>query len=95
MDPDKEQIETETFLSRAIQIAELVDYPEGAVMSRTLIDKKSGAVTLFACAAGQGLSEHTTPFDALGQISDGEAEIVISGKSLRVTRDELDDHAGA
>ncbi|MDD5189912.1 MAG: cupin domain-containing protein [Dehalococcoidales bacterium] len=50
-----------------------------------MIDKKTGTVTLFAFAAGQGLSEHTAPFDALVQILDGEAEVTISGKSYRLS----------
>ncbi|HDS45946.1 MAG TPA: cupin domain-containing protein [Methanomicrobia archaeon] len=82
-------MDTEKLLARAIRVADLVDYQEGAVVSRTLIDKKTGTVTLFAFAEGQGLSEHTAPFDALVQIIDGEAKIVISGTSLRVQKGEL------
>jgi quercetin dioxygenase-like cupin family protein len=59
------------------------------VVSRTLIDKKTGTVTLFAFAAGQGLSEHTAPFDAMVQILDGEAEIIISGNALRLEEGEM------
>jgi quercetin dioxygenase-like cupin family protein len=72
-----------------IRVVDLADYQEGAVVSRTLIDKKTGTVTLFAFAAGQGLSEHTAPFDAMVQILDGEAKIVISGRSLRVKEGEM------
>ncbi|WXG42386.1 MAG: cupin domain-containing protein [Candidatus Freyarchaeum deiterrae] len=68
---------------------DLIDYQEGAVVSRTLVDKKAGTVTLFAFDEGQGLSEHTAPFDALVHILDGEAEIVISGKSLNVKEGEM------
>ncbi len=57
----------------------MVDYKESSVVSRTLIDKKTGTVTLFAFDKGEGLSEHTAPFDALVNILDGEAEILISG----------------
>jgi len=58
-------------------------------VSRTIIDKKTGTVTLFAFDEGQGLSEHTAPFDALVYLLDGEAEIVISGKSLRLKEGEI------
>ncbi|MCM2360014.1 MAG: cupin domain-containing protein [Geobacteraceae bacterium] len=60
-------------------MTELVAYQEGSVVSRTLIDKKVGTLTLFAFDAGQGLSEHTSPYDACVQIIDGEAEITIAG----------------
>ena len=67
----------------------LLDYQTGSIVSRTLIDKKAGTITLFAFDAGEGLSEHTTPFDALVYILDGEAEIVISGKMHRVKHGEM------
>lgn len=60
-------------------LATMVDYKESSVVSRTLIDKKTGTVTLFAFDKGEGLSEHTAPFDALVNVLDGEAEILISG----------------
>ena len=62
-------------------------------MSRTLIDKKIGTVTIFAFDEGQGLSEHTAPFDAFVQIVDGEAEITISGKPLIGARGRDRHHA--
>ncbi|MGC9445091.1 MAG: cupin domain-containing protein [Candidatus Methanospirareceae archaeon] len=89
MEQIKEQMGTEKLVAHAIRVADLVEYQEGAVVSRTLINRKTGTVTLFAFAAGQGLSEHTTPFDALVQILDGEAEIIISGRSLRVKESEM------
>lgn len=67
--------------ARAIGLKDFVDYSSGAVVSKTLIDKKIGTLTLFAFAAGQGLSEHTAPYDAVVQVLDGEAEITI-GKQL-------------
>ncbi|HJX03706.1 MAG TPA: cupin domain-containing protein [Dehalococcoidia bacterium] len=60
----------------------LVDYQTGAVVSRMLMDKNSGTVTLFSFDAGQGLSEHTAPYDALVLILEGQADITISGKTL-------------
>jgi len=74
--------------AQAARLAELVDYQDGSVVSREIISKKTGTVTLFAFDQGQGLSEHTAPFDALVYVFDGEAEIVISGKPLRVKQGE-------
>jgi len=67
----------------------MVDYQAGSVVSKTLIDKKTGTVTLFAFDAGQGLSEHTAPFDALAQIIDGEADISISGRPFHLSQGQL------
>ena len=75
--------------AQAVKLIDLVDYQEGSVVSRTIIDKKTGTVTLFAFGKGQGLSEHTAPFDALVCLLDGEAEIVISGKALRLREGEM------
>jgi quercetin dioxygenase-like cupin family protein len=66
---------------QVLTMAELIGYQEGSVVSRTLIDKKIGTITLFAFDEGQGLSEHTAPFDAFVQVVEGEAEVVISGVS--------------
>ena len=65
---------------RAARMADLVDYREGSVVSRTIVRKETGNVTLFAFDRGQGLSEHTAPFDALVYLLEGEGEIFISGK---------------
>jgi quercetin dioxygenase-like cupin family protein len=61
--------------------AELVNYQDGAIVSREIIKKPTGSVTLFAFDEGQGLSEHTSPFDALVQVVEGAAEIMISSQS--------------
>jgi len=63
---------------------ELAEYQEGSVVSRTIIDKKSGTVTLFAFDNGQKLSTHSAPFDALVQIVEGEGLIVIDKKECRI-----------
>jgi len=68
-------------LTQALNLKNLLDYQEGSVVSRTLIDKKVGTVTLFSFDEGEGLSEHTAPFDALVYIIEGESEIKISNKS--------------
>ena len=80
--------------SKAIDMAALVNYQDGAVVSKTVIAKKTGTVTVFAFDKGQGLSTHSAPFDALVQILDGEARITIAGKPLKVKDGRDGDHAG-
>jgi quercetin dioxygenase-like cupin family protein len=70
-------------------LAGLIDYQDGSVVSRTLIDKKTGTVTLFAFDNGQGFTEHTAPYDALVYVLDGEVDITISGKPLRLRQGEM------
>jgi quercetin dioxygenase-like cupin family protein len=70
-------------------LVDLVNYQQDAVVSKTLIEKKTGTVTLFAFDQGQGLSEHTAPFDAMVQVLDGEVEIKISGKPVQVKQGEM------
>lgn len=79
----------ESLIGQPLSLSCLADYQEGSVVSRTIIDKKTGTVTLFAFAEGQGLSEHTAPFDALVYVLDGEAEISISGKMVQVKAGEM------
>lgn len=67
-------------LRRVLKPTELLSYQEGSVVSRTLIDAKAGTVTLFAFDRGQGLSEHTAPYDAMVLVLDGEARITIAGE---------------
>ena len=76
-------------LGQVLEFAKLIDYQEGALVSRAIISKKSGNVTLFPFDKGQGLSEHTAPFDALVYIVEGEAEVIISGKKLKVGKGQL------
>ena len=78
-----------TLSGQPLKLAGLIDYQEGSVVSRTIIDKKSGTITLFAFDKDQGLSEHTAPFDAFVYLVDGEAEITISGKSLNIKQGEM------
>jgi quercetin dioxygenase-like cupin family protein len=70
---------SEELKSKTIKVADLLDYQEGAVVSREIIRKDTGTVTIFAFDKGEGLSEHTAPFDAMVQVIDGKAEITISG----------------
>jgi quercetin dioxygenase-like cupin family protein len=76
-------------VGKVVNLANLLDYQEGAVVSRTVIDKKTGTVTVFAFDQGQGLSEHTAPFDALVYVLDGEAMITVAGVESRVAAGEM------
>lgn len=76
-------------MSRALSLAALADYQAGAVVSRTVLSKKAGTVTVFAFDKGQGLSTHSAPFDAMVWILDGEARITISGKGLRAKTGDM------
>jgi quercetin dioxygenase-like cupin family protein len=74
---------------QATRLVDSADYQKGSIVSRTIIDKKAGTVTLFAFDEGQGLSEHTAPFDALVYVLDGQVEITISGKPFRLRAGEM------
>jgi quercetin dioxygenase-like cupin family protein len=76
-------------VGKALTLSELVSYQDGSVVSKTLIDKKIGTLTMFSFGAGQGLSEHTAPFDAVVQVVDGEAEVVINGEAQTVVAGQL------
>jgi len=65
-----------------LNLESMLEYQEGSVVSRTLVNKDFGTVTLFSFDKGEGLSEHTAPFDALVYIFDGEAEIIISNEKF-------------
>ena len=67
----------------------LIEYQEGSVVSRTIIDKKSGTITLFAFDENQGLSEHTAPYDAVVYVIDGQVEITLSGKLFTLKKGEI------
>ncbi len=75
--------------AQAVNLEGLIDYQEGSVVSRTLIDKKTGTVTLFAFDENQGLSEHTAPYDAMVYVLDGEVDVTISGKPVKVKKGEM------
>ena len=68
---------------------ELVNYQEGSIVSREIVKKPTGNLTVFAFDEGQGMSEHTSPFDALVQVLEGEAEISIAGVTHAVHRGEM------
>ena len=77
-----------TLSGKVAKLTDLVRYQESAIVSKTIVEKKAGTVTLFAFDRGQGLSEHTAPFDALVCILDGEATVTVSGKSHRLKEGE-------
>ena len=79
----------EDLKAKALNIEELVAYENNSVVSREVIKKELGTVTFFAFDKGQGLSEHSAPFDAMVQIIDGEAEITISGVKNTVKKGEM------
>ena len=82
-------INMENLKEKAIKLADLVNYQEGSIVSRTIIDKKTGTITLFAFDKEQGLSQHTAPFDALIYLLEGEAEITIAGKPYYLKEGEM------
>lgn len=76
-------------IAKAVNLAGLVEYATASVVSKTVIDKSVGTVTLFAFDAGQGLSEHQTPYDALVQIVDGSAVLIIGGKDVNASAGQI------
>ncbi len=71
------------------RVVDLVSYQDGAVVSRIVVKRETGNVTLFAFDVGQELSEHTAPYDALVQVLDGEAAITVAGRPHRVRAGEM------
>ena len=70
-------------------LVDMINYQKDSVVSKTILEKKTGTVTLFAFDQGQGLSEHTAPFDALVQVLDGEVEIKISGEPNHLQQGDM------
>ena len=89
MEENRKSGQFEKLIASPAKLVALVDYQEGSVVSRTIIDRKTGTVTLFAFDEMQGLSEHTASYDATVFLLEGEAEIVISGKPHRVEGGEV------
>ena len=89
MERDYNNTNTPNLSDRPSRLDGLVNIQEGTVVSRTIIEKKTGTVTLFAFAQGQGLSEHTAPFEALVYLVEGEVEVTISGKPHRLKSGEI------
>ncbi|HTZ41014.1 MAG TPA: cupin domain-containing protein [Syntrophales bacterium] len=83
------QEKKEPLTAKVLDMSRLVEYQTGSVVSRAVIQKKTGTVTLFAFDEGQGLSEHTAPFDALLCLLDGEAQVIISGNEHLLKKGEM------
>jgi quercetin dioxygenase-like cupin family protein len=80
---------SEKLKAKVLKVEDLMEYQDGAVVSREIIRKETGTVTIFAFDKGEGLSEHTAPFDAMVQVIDGKAEITISGKKNILDRGDM------
>ncbi len=78
-----------SLIAKVTNITDLVDYQEGSVVSRAIIKKETGTVTLFAFDEGQELSEHSTPYDALVYVVEGETEFSISGTPYPLRAGEM------
>jgi quercetin dioxygenase-like cupin family protein len=89
MENTKKQKDPEDLKAKALRLADLAQYQAGAVVSREILRKKTGTVTVFAFDKGEELSEHTAPFDALVLCLDGEAKIKISGKTHGLKSGEM------
>jgi quercetin dioxygenase-like cupin family protein len=79
----------EMYKGKAVGTKTLVEYSADSIVSKTLIDTKAGTITLFAFDVGQGLSEHTAPYDAVVQIFDGDAEITIGGNAVHASEGDM------
>jgi quercetin dioxygenase-like cupin family protein len=86
---EEQMADVNDLVGTVLNMKDMVSYQPGAVVSRTVIDKDAGTVTLFAFDNGQGLSEHTAPFDALVQIIDGTADITIAGSLHAIKEGEM------
>ena len=86
---DKQREVTNKLRGISLNLGNLIAYQEDSVVSKTIINKDTGNVTLFAFSQGQGLSEHTAQFDALVYILDGESEITISGRPIEAKEGEM------
>jgi quercetin dioxygenase-like cupin family protein len=89
MTAEKKPGAAEAHPPQVFHLRDSVSYQEGSIVSREIVGKKTGTVTVFAFDQGQGLSEHTAPLDALVYILDGEAEILISGKTFTPREGEM------
>ncbi|MGA3360042.1 MAG: cupin domain-containing protein [Halobacteriota archaeon] len=77
------------YKGKALDVKTLIEYSANSIVSKTLIDTKAGTITLFSFDEGQGLSEHTAPYDAVVQIVDGEAEITIGGNAIHANEGNM------
>ena len=85
---DETKNRSEIPTANTVELGNIVSYQAGAVVSRAIVSRKTGTITLFAFDAGQGLSEHTAPFDALVHVLEGKAEIAIKGEPFQLSGGE-------
>lgn len=86
---EKKSSVLEACLGRGRRLARLVDYADDSIVSKTILDKPAGTITLFAFDAGQKLSEHTAPYDAVVQVLDGKARLTIAGQDKKLGGGEI------
>ncbi len=86
---DKENKVLSDCLAKSKDLTSLVEYADDAVVSKTILDKPVGTITLFAFDKGQKLNEHTAPYDAVVQVIDGSAQLTIGGEGVRVLAGEI------
>jgi quercetin dioxygenase-like cupin family protein len=86
---NRKQGKKASLIAEASNLSDLITYEEGSVVSRTLIDKTAGSVTLFAFDENQALSEHTAPYDAFVYVIVGQANFTIAGKQVKLKQDEM------
>ena len=87
--PNKGKEKPKQLTAKASNLSGLIEYQEGSVVSRTIIDKKTGTVTLFAFDENQGLSEHTASYDAMVYVIEGEVNVTIAGKPISLKQGEV------
>jgi quercetin dioxygenase-like cupin family protein len=85
---DKPHKKREELKGKVLNLSALVDYANGTVASRMVINRKAGSVTIFSFDENEGLSEHTSPFDAMVTILDGECEVWVAGSTYRMKTGE-------
>jgi quercetin dioxygenase-like cupin family protein len=88
-EPGEHAMANEDLRGKPIGLKGLIAYSKNSIVSKTLLDKKAGSLTLFAFDTGQGLSEHTSPYDATVQVIEGQAEVVIGGRPSVLTAGKL------
>lgn len=88
-DEKKKATVLQACLGKGQRLAELVEYADSSIVSKTILDKSVGTITLFAFDKGQRLSEHTTPYDAVVQIIDGAARLTVGGKDVNVSAGQI------
>jgi quercetin dioxygenase-like cupin family protein len=88
-DQEKETTVLKTCLGKAQNLSELIEYSKDSIVSKTIMDKLAGTITLFAFDKGQRLSEHTSPYDAVVQVLEGQAEIKIRGERQQILSGQL------